>query len=43
MDKIDITLLSLLQKNARTPIKALAQAVFLSSPAISAFGNRGSH
>lgn len=36
MDKIDITLLSLLQKNARTPIKALAQAVFLSSPAISA-------
>lgn len=36
MDKIDATLLSALQKNARTPIKLLTQKVFLSSPAISA-------
>jgi Lrp/AsnC family leucine-responsive transcriptional regulator len=36
MDKIDVTLLSMLQKNARVPIKALTKDVFLSSPAISA-------
>lgn len=36
MDKIDITLLSMLQKNARVPIKSLTKDVFLSSPAISA-------
>lgn len=36
MDKIDVTLLSVLQKNARIPIKALTKDVFLSSPAISA-------
>lgn len=36
MDKIDVTLLSMLQKNARIPIKALTKDVFLSSPAISA-------
>lgn len=36
MDDIDVVLLSMLQKNARTPIKTLAQEVFLSSPAVSA-------
>jgi len=36
MDKIDVALLSMLQKNARSPIKAMAEEVFLSSPAISA-------
>ncbi len=36
MDKIDVALLSMLQKNARLPIKAMAEEVFLSSPAISA-------
>lgn len=36
MDEIDLKLLRLLQKNARTPIKALAEAVSLSSPAVSA-------
>lgn len=36
MDKIDIILLSILQKNARIPIKAMTKNVFLSSPAISA-------
>ena len=36
MDKIDVALLSMLQKNARVPIKALTRDVFLSSPAISA-------
>jgi len=36
MDKIDVMLLSMLQKNGRNPIKALTGDVFLSSPAISA-------
>lgn len=36
MDKIDLQLISLLQKNARMPLKQLAQSVFLSSPATSA-------
>ncbi|HNX63988.1 MAG TPA: Lrp/AsnC family transcriptional regulator [Oscillospiraceae bacterium] len=33
MDKIDQKLISLLQQNARTPLKQLAQQVFLSPPA----------
>jgi Lrp/AsnC family leucine-responsive transcriptional regulator len=36
MDEIDAILISALQQNARVPIKALTQKVFLSSPAISA-------
>ena len=36
MDKIDLQIISLLQKNARMPLKQLAQSVFLSSPATSA-------
>lgn len=36
MDKIDQKLLSLLQENARYPLKYLAGQVFLSSPAVSA-------
>ena len=36
MDEIDLKPLRLLQKNARTPIKALAGEVRLSSPAVSA-------
>lgn len=36
MDKIDMAILSLLQKNARISIKDIAKAVFLSSPAVSA-------
>ena len=36
MDEIDLKLLRLLQKNSRTPVKALAGAVNLSSPAVSA-------
>jgi Lrp/AsnC family leucine-responsive transcriptional regulator len=36
MDKIDLKLLALLQKNARMPLKQLAQQVFLSSPATAA-------
>ncbi len=36
MDKIDKMLISLVQENARTPLKQLAQKVFLSSPAVSA-------
>ena len=35
MDKIDLEILSLLQKNARMPLKALAAEVHLSSPAVS--------
>ena len=35
MDKIDRKILSLLQENARYPLKYLAQKVFLSSPAVS--------
>ncbi len=36
MDHIDIKLISLLQENARYPLKYLASQVFLSSPAVSA-------
>lgn len=36
MDNIDRKLVTLLQKNARMPLKALAEKVFLSSPAVSA-------
>ncbi len=36
MDKIDKKLVTLLQENARMPLKALAEKVFLSSPAVSA-------
>lgn len=36
MDSIDIKLISLLQKNARVPLKQLAEQVFLSSPATAA-------
>ena len=36
MDKIDATLLSILKENARTPVKAMTNRVFLSAPAISA-------
>ncbi len=36
MDNIDKQILSMLQKNARTPLKVLAEKVFLSSPAVSA-------
>lgn len=36
MDRIDATLITALQENARTPIKMLTKKVFLSSPAISA-------
>ena len=34
MDKIDLELLRSLQKNGRTPMKHLAQEVFLSPPAV---------
>lgn len=36
MDSIDIKILSLLQKNARMPLKQIAESVFLSSPATAA-------
>ena len=36
MDAIYQKILTMLQKNARTPLKVLAEAVFLSSPAVSA-------
>ena len=36
MDKIDKKLITLLLENARHPLKYLAEAVFLSSPAVSA-------
>ena len=36
MDNIDKKILRILQKNARTPLKAIASEVFLSSPAVSA-------
>ena len=35
MDKIDSMLISLLQKNARTPLKVLTSKVYLSAPAVS--------
>ena len=36
MDAIDLKLISLLQQNARVPLKQLAEQVFLSSPATAA-------
>ena len=36
MDKIDKKIITLLQQNARMPLNALAENVFLSSPAVSA-------
>jgi Lrp/AsnC family leucine-responsive transcriptional regulator len=36
MDKIDAMLITLLQENARYPLKLLASKVFLSTPAVSA-------
>lgn len=36
MDQIDAQILDLLQQNARTPLKVIADKVFLSSPAVSA-------
>ena len=36
MDKIDLQILSILNENARIPLKQLAQRVFLSSPAAAA-------
>lgn len=33
-DQIDIKIIEMLQKNARTPVKDIAAAVFLSSPAV---------
>lgn len=36
MDNIDKKLITLLQENARMPLKALAEKVYLSSPAVSA-------
>ena len=36
MDSIDKKIITLLQKNARMPLKAIAEQFFLSSPAVSA-------
>ena len=36
MDKIDLKIVKMLQENARTPLKQIANEVFLSSPAVSA-------
>lgn len=36
MDAVDIKIITLLQKNARMPLKALAEQVYLSSPATAA-------
>ena len=36
MDTIDRNILTILQQNARTPLKVIAEQVFLSSPAVSA-------
>ena len=36
MDNIDKKILCILQENARTPLKVIAEQVFLSSPAVSA-------
>ncbi len=35
-DSVDLKIITLLQKNARMPLKALAEQVFLSSPATAA-------
>lgn len=36
LDKIDLKIIQILQKNARTPLKEIAVQVFLSSPSVSA-------
>lgn len=36
MDKIDLKIIELLQKNARYPLKHIAEEVFLTTPAVSA-------
>lgn len=36
LDKIDLKIIQILQKNARTPLKEIAAQVFLSSPSVSA-------
>ena len=36
MDNLDRRILAILQQNARTPLKVIAEQVFLSSPAVSA-------
>ena len=36
LDKIDLKIIQILQKNARTPLKEIATQVFLSSPSVSA-------
>ena len=36
MDNVDRRILTILQENARTPLKSIAEQVFLSSPAVSA-------
>ena len=36
MDRIDRQIVSILQKNARTPLKVIAEKAYLSSPAVSA-------
>jgi Lrp/AsnC family leucine-responsive transcriptional regulator len=36
MDQIDAEIINLMQQNARTPLKVIADKVFLSSPAVSA-------
>ena len=35
MDSIDKQIIDMLQHNARTPLKTIAEKVFLSSPAVS--------
>lgn len=46
MDQIDRRILSILRLNARTPLKAIAEQTFLSSPrfppALSGWSGRGS-
>ncbi len=36
MDAVDVKIISILQKNARTPLKVIAEKTSLSSPAVSA-------
>ncbi len=43
MDNIDRRILGILQENARTPLKVIAEQVFLSSPAVSARIERLEH
>lgn len=43
MDHIDAKILNILQNNARTPLKVIAEQVYLSSPAVAARINRLEH